>query len=85
MQAIIRGYNRRERGMWSATRWQTYYLMSVSMADLKKAGINKPTDLMKFPWEKEADIPTISDDEIAELQAEMEALNEYYAQEQVSP
>ena len=85
MQAIIRGYNRRERGMWSATRWQTYYLMSVSMVDLKKAGINKPTDLMKFPWEKEADTPTISDDEIAELQAEMEALNEYYAQEQVSP
>lgn len=40
---------------------------------------------MKFPWEKEADTPTISDDEIAELQAEMEALNEYYAQEQVSP
>ena len=39
--------------MWSATRWQTYNLMCVSMADLKKVGIYRPTDLIKFPWEKE--------------------------------
>ena len=41
--------------MWSATRWQTYNLMCVSMADLKKVGIYRPTDLIRFPWEK--DIP----------------------------
>jgi hypothetical protein len=40
--------------MWSATRWQTFYLMLVSMADLKKAGIYRPTDLIRFPWEKDA-------------------------------
>lgn len=50
---ISRGYFRRTREMWSATRWQTFYLMSVSMADLKKAGIYRPTDLIKFPWEKD--------------------------------
>ena len=84
---ILRGYNRRERGMWSATRWQTYYLMSVSMADLKKAGIKGPTDLIKFPWEKETadttDLP--SDEEIAEMQAEMDAINQYYAEKNNLP
>ena len=50
---ISRGYFRRTREMWSATRWQTFYLMSVSMADLKKAGIYRPTDLIRFPWEKD--------------------------------
>jgi hypothetical protein len=50
---IVRGYFRRTREMWSATRWQTFYLMSVSMCDLKKAGIYRPTDLIKFPWEKD--------------------------------
>ena len=82
MQAIIRGYNRRERGMWSATRWQTYYLMSVSMADLKKAGINKPTDLMKFPWEKEVEIgQSITEEEAAQLQKDMENWQEFLQQQ----
>lgn len=52
---IVRGYFRKSREMWSATRWQTYNLMCVSMADLKKVGIYRPTDLIRFPWEK--DIP----------------------------
>lgn len=61
---ISRGYFRRTREMWSATRWQTFYLMSVSMADLKKAGIYRPSDLIKFPWEKdepEGNMPSQSD------------------------
>ena len=86
LQAIIRGYNRRERGMWSATRWQTYYLMSVSMADLKKANINGPTDLIKFPWEKETELScNLSDDEIADMQAEMDAINRQYAEQNKQP
>lgn len=48
---IVRGYIRRSRDLWSATRWQTYNLMCVSMADIKKAGIHSPTDLIRFPWE----------------------------------
>ena len=51
---ISRGYFIRTREMWSSTRWQTFYLMSVSMCDLKKAGIYRPTDLIRFPWEKDA-------------------------------
>jgi len=61
IRCIIRGYNRRSRDIWSATRWQTFNLMSTSMADIKSAGIHKPTDLITFPWEKQtifADLPT---------------------------
>ena len=53
LRMVVKGYFKRNREMWSAIRWQTYNLMSVSQADLKKAGIYKPTDLIKFPWENE--------------------------------
>jgi hypothetical protein len=43
-------------------------------ADLRKAGINRPTDLIKFPWERVADI-TVSEEDIKQLQAEMAAMN----------
>ena len=63
--------------MWSAVRWQTYNLMCVSMADLKKAGIYKPTDLIKFPWDKDdtqmGNLPTKS--EMEEMQREMREMN----------
>lgn len=34
-------------------RWSTFMQMNTGMADLKKAGIYEPEDLIKFPWEKE--------------------------------
>ena len=74
---ILRGYRNRYRDMWSATRWQAFYIMS-SMADLKKAGIYSPTDLIKFPWEKE-DFKGPTEDEMEDLKAalheEKERLN----------
>lgn len=42
--------------------------------DLRKDGINRPADLIKFPWERVADI-TVSEDDIKQLQAEMAAMN----------
>lgn len=73
---IERGYYRRHRGMWSAVRWQTYNLMCVSMADMKKAGIHNPTDLLLFPWErKQHNAPDISEEEIAAMQEMMRAMN----------
>ena len=71
VRSIIRGYNRRQREMWSATRWQTYRLMEVSMADLKKAGIEKPADLLVFPWE-ETERGEVSESDIRELQELMD-------------
>jgi len=51
--------------MWSATRWQTYNIMSA-FANLKEIGVYRPTDLIKFPWEKE-DTAAPSDDGMEEL------------------
>ena len=76
IRAIIRGYYRRHRDTWSATRWQTYYIMSAQIGSeaMHKSGINNPTDLLKFPWERiRENMP--SDEEIASLQAEMAAIN----------
>lgn len=76
---IERGYYRRNREMWSATRWQAFQIMRAQVGDdsLKKSGIHKPTDLLQFPWEKEqsepSSMPTEAD--IAEMQAMMREMN----------
>lgn len=76
IRAIIRGYYRRHRHLWSATRWQTYNLMCCQ-SDLKKAGIHSPQDLLKFPWEREeAAGDMLTDKEIADLQRKMREENE---------
>lgn len=47
------GYNamieRKERNDWEMIRWQTAYLLQPNM---KKGKTIKPTDLIKFPWER---------------------------------
>lgn len=73
---IQRGYAARYRNIWSATRWQTYLLMQsqVGTEGLRKAGITRASDLLQFPWERQpADLP--SDDEVADLMAEMADIN----------
>lgn len=78
---IERGYDRRHRHVWSISRWQTYMLMSVSMADLKKAGIYKPTDILKFPWDdNEESVGNLPDAaEIARMKQEMREYNEAHS------
>lgn len=75
VRCIIRGYTRRQRSLWSATRWQTYHIMlaQIGSEGMRSAGINKTADLMPFPWETEA--PIITEDEEARILAELEALN----------
>lgn len=77
---IRRGYTRRQHDLWSATRWQTYQMMCVSGADMKKAGIYTPRDLIKFPWENEREeqeetgnMPTAA--EIEAMREEMRRIN----------
>lgn len=74
IRAIIEGYRRRERTYCMMTRWSTYMTMSCGMADLKKAGIYSPEDLMQLPWDKES-IPDISDDEIDEQRRRIQEAN----------
>lgn len=72
---IERGYHARNRHLWSATRWQTYYTMMTTIGSdgMRKAGITSPKDLMEFPWEKSAP-PPITEDDMEMLQKEMAAL-----------
>ena len=73
---IARGYSRRHRDIWSAIRWQTFSLMCVQ-ADLKKAGIYSPTDLIRFPWDSsETDgAGGLTQEDIEELQRQMQEYN----------
>jgi hypothetical protein len=46
----------------------------VGSDGMHKSGINSPTDLIQFPWERtETDLP--SEDDIAEMQAMMASMN----------
>ena len=51
IRSIIKGYRLRARTAWESARLNAFFIMS-SMADLRKAGIYRDTDLIKFPWEK---------------------------------
>lgn len=74
IRAIIEGYRRRERTYCMMTRWATYMQMSSGMADLKKAGIYSPEDLMKLPWDSETHrVDDLTDEEI---EAERKRLQE---------
>ena len=78
IQAIIRGYRRRQRPSWEQARLNAFYIMSA-MADLSKAGIRSDRDLITFPWEEEEvtkrdSLP--SDEEVEEMRQMMKELNE---------
>jgi len=77
IQAIIRGYRRRQRPSWEQARLNAFYVMSA-MTDLSKAGIRSDRDLITFPWEqgetKRDSLP--SDEEVEEMRQMMKELNE---------
>ena len=43
--------NMRQRSDWERTRWSTWLLLNIQLPKNKSI---KPTDLMRFQWEKEA-------------------------------
>ena len=79
IQSIISGNNRRKRDMWSATRWQTFHILAAVCGgkNLRESGIHSVKDLLPFPWEGEGveQEQEITDEEIAQMQAEMRAIN----------
>lgn len=73
---ISRGYDRRNRHLWSAIRWQTHQLMAAFVGGnkLTEAGIHSPKDLIAFPWEKEGPVE-LSEEDVRELQADIDFAN----------
>ena len=62
--------------MWSAARWQTYYIMSAQIGGkgMREVGLRKPTDLLHLPWDtnEKSDLPT--EEEIAQIQEVMKMI-----------
>lgn len=61
VRSIIKGYRCRSHAIWESARLNAFFSMSA-MADLRKSGIHRDTDLIKFPWEKKiepGDQPTM--------------------------
>ena len=72
IRLIIDGYHDRQRYMWNATRWQTWMLMQVGMADLSKSGVHSPKDILHFPWDDEEEISDEDIEDVKELLKEQE-------------
>ena len=69
INAIVRGYRRRARTTWEATRWQTFCIL-CSMG----GKFSKPSELITFPWEhEETELPT--EDETAEMLELIKSIN----------
>jgi hypothetical protein len=79
IRCIIRGYNRRHRDLWSATRWQTYNLMAAQVGgkQLSENGINSVHDLLPLPWDnKNHNEPALTQAEIDKEVEMMRAINQ---------
>lgn len=42
-------------------------MSAMPYVDMRKAGLNRPSDLIQFPWDSDPE-PPISDDEVEKLQ-----------------
>jgi hypothetical protein len=52
------------KNSWDQMRWQTYIL---ALPNAKKGMLNKPEDLVRFPWDAPKENPAMSDEEQAEF------------------
>ena len=76
---ITRGYWRRYHPGWEQARLTAYNARYCMGSDKTPPTV---TEWLTFPWERErmdTDLPT--EEELAEIQAEIQALNEYYKQQ----
>ena len=80
-ELLVEGHAKVEQEQWERLRWEVFMQWAIS-PNLKRRP-RTPQDVIKFPWEKEPTTP-ISQEDIDELQAEMDAINAGTA-EQVNP
>lgn len=79
LNAIIKGYRRREQTSWNQTRWLAYVIMCRIPAgkSMNEVGIRRPEDLLPLPWDKGHQAHPIlpTEDEVEEMQALMHKMN----------
>jgi hypothetical protein len=67
IRSIIRGYRRRVRDLWDSVRWQSWLIL----CGMGAKSLHEPTDLMKFPWDREAKDAEIPDELVTEIRNEI--------------
>lgn len=70
--------------MWSAVRWGTFRIMEAQVGTkaMNESHLFKPGDLLIFPWDKTDKSVPLTEDERAQLQAEMDAINDELSRQQ---
>lgn len=77
IRAIIRGYRKRERSLWLATRWQTWVTAKLMGSDSES-----PEDFMPLPYDT-TDKPAVNNEEEKEkLQKLIEEARKYNQEHQ---
>ena len=82
---IVRGYRKRNVLTYQLLRLNAYHSL---FAFRKNEGNKLPHDLWPLYFDRykqPEEAPQISEDEIAELQAEMDAINKHYAEHNKQP
>ena len=69
INAIVKGYRKRARTTWEATRWQTFCIL-CSLG----SKITSPQELQRFPWEMEETV--ISKEDVEDLKELIANINE---------
>ena len=79
LNAIVKGYRRRERTSWTQTRWLAFNLMCRIPADksMAEVGVHSEEQLLPLPWDKEKKVhdQLPSDSDVEELQALIHDIN----------
>lgn len=70
------GYRDRQKAEWERTRWQTFWLMQVGMADTSRVNFD---DILRLPWDRKDPSSEPSQEDIDRLRAELRAYNEKQA------
>lgn len=80
VRRIISGYRRRQYEAWVMIRQHAFWTMHNGMADLSKAGITEPTDLISFPQDEQdgddGDDETPDSEEVRQMLSHLRELNE---------
>lgn len=74
---LILGYRHRQYEAWRMVRWQTFWLMHNGIVDMHKAGLGKATDLLRLPWDTEADPEgeRLSAEDVARIRRQLQEKN----------
>lgn len=82
---IVRGYRKRNILSYQFLRLISYHTRQFILKEPDNKNPNELYPLYFDHYKQPEEAPQISEDEIAELQAEMDVINQYYAEQNKQP